>query len=361
MSGKQAKGFSGIFDRVRLVDLVQVASIGQMSADLKIHSAIGNGLINIRSGQIGHCESGPLCGEEALRHVLSWPGGSFEFKPEQGETPQSIKKSWEQFLVESILLRIEANMDPTDAESGFSGQIESMDLLDLAEMACLSKTDRVLRVKVEGHDGAMFFNASGICHAEYNTKSGESAFREMALAKSGTFESACPQGDEPVTINRPWDDLLVETKEYRDENWASTPRVSITNLPQQIQRMKLTGKIRLALTGPKEARMILSRDSNKMVQIAVISNPKLSKFEVVLIASFTTTYEEVFRKIASSREWMQLHQVRAALVNNPKCPIPIASKLIETLGYQDWRRIAASRSVPSAIRAMAKRLMSKKT
>ena len=66
ISETQSKGFSGILDRVRLMDLVQVAFIGDMSADLEIHSAMGSGLINIRSGQICHCETGPTSGEEAL-------------------------------------------------------------------------------------------------------------------------------------------------------------------------------------------------------------------------------------------------------------------------------------------------------
>lgn len=359
--GNQIKGFSGILDRVRLLDLVQVASIGEQSADLEIHSAMGYGLINIRSGQIGHCETGPICGEEALRRIFSWPGGHFEFKPEDNEIRQSINKTWEQLLIESILHRIEADPDSTDAENSFSGQIKGMDLLELVALACLSKADRILRVKAEGHRGAVFFNEQGICHVEYGANRGESAFSEMALAKTGTFESARPEGDGPVTIERPWDDLLVEAKRHRDENRAGAHRGGIMNFLQQVQRMKVGGKIRLALLGNKEVRMMLARDCNKIVQLAVMENPKLSEFEITLMASSRSADEEVLRKIAASREWMRLHQVRAALVNNPKCPLRIAGKLLETLGYQDWKRIAANRSVPSAIRENAKRLLSKKT
>ena len=96
--------------------------------------------------------------------------------------------------------------------------------------------------------------------------------------------------------------------------------------------MNAAEKIRLALMGNKESRTILARDSNRMVQLAVISNPKISESEVTLIAASRYTDEEVFRRIAASREWMRLHQVRLALVNNPRCPLPIAGKLIETLG-----------------------------
>jgi hypothetical protein len=360
-SGNQIKGFSGILDRVRLIDLIQVASVGEKSADLEIHSAMGYGLINIRSGQIAHSETGPICGEEALRRIVSWPGGHFEFKPEDGEIPQSIKKTWEQLLIESIVNRLEADPDSTVAENSFSGQIQGMDLLELVALACLSKADRVLRVKSEGCGGALFLNERGIRHAEYGANRGESAFSEMALAETGIFESILPEGDEPVTIERPWDDLLVEARRHRDENPAGAQEGGVTNFPQQVQRMKVAGKIRLALTGNKEARMMLARDSNRIVQLAVMNNPKLSEFEVTLIVSSMSTDEEVLRRIAVSREWMRLRQVRAALVNNPKCPIRIANKLIETLGHQDWKRIAANRSVASAIRANAKRLLSKKT
>jgi len=361
MSESQNKGFSGMLDRIRLMDLVQVASIGQMSADLEISSATGNGLITIRSGQVVHCETGAMSGEEALRRVLSWTGGSFEFRPPQFETRQSIELSWEQLLMESILNRIEAGVDQAQSESGFSGRIFSMDFLALAELACLSLEDRVLRIHIGENEGAVFFNSAGICHAEYRRKSGESAFKEMAPAEGGTFSSDFPQGDGPVTIERPWDELLVEAKKHRDEMRAGVPGIGLTNYLQQIQRMKLIAKIRLALSGPKEARMLLAREGNKLVQLAVMANPKLSEFEVALIASSRSTDEEVFRKIASNREWMRLHQVREALVNNPKCPIPIASKVIETLGYLDWKKIAASKSVASVVSAAAKRLISKKT
>ncbi len=359
-SGNQVKGFSGILDRVQLLDLAQVASIGEKSVDLEIRSAMGCGLINIRSGQIGHCETGPICGEEALRQIFCWPGGYFEFKPEDNQIRQSIKKTWEQLLIESILHRLEADPNSTGAENSFSGQIQGMDLLELVELACLSKANRVLRVKAEGQGGAVFFNERGICHVEYGAKRGESAFSELALEKTGTFESVRPEGDEPVTIERPWDDLLVEAKRHRDENRAGEQGGGITSFLQQVQRMKVSGKIRLALAGNKEARMTLARDANRVVQLAVIKNPKLSELEVTLMASSKSTYEEVFRKIAANREWMRLPQVRAALVNNPKCPVRIATKLIETLGHQDLKRIAASTSVASATRANAKRLMSKK-
>ncbi len=361
VSGKKNEGFSGMLGRVRLVDLAQVASLGDMSADLEIHSALGSGLINIRSGQICNSETGALAGEEALREILSWPSGSFEFKIEQTQIRQSIQKSWEQLLLESILHRIEVEPRSLGLESGFSGEIDGMDLLDLVQLACLSKVHRLLRVQTPEGSGIILLNERGIFHAECGSNKGESAFCEMALAKQGTFESSPLEEEEPVTIARPWEDVLVEAKKHRDENnWGGNNTGGLTFL-QHLQRMKVAEKIRLALMGNKESRVLLSRDSNRMVQLAVVSNPKLTESEVTLLASSKNTNEEVLRRIGASREWMRLHQVRVALVNNPKCPIGVSSKVIETLGQQDWKRIATSKSVPSVISSIAKRLLHKKT
>jgi len=46
--------FSGDFDRVQLVDLVQLVCLAHMSVDIDIESEEGAGRICIREGQIAH-------------------------------------------------------------------------------------------------------------------------------------------------------------------------------------------------------------------------------------------------------------------------------------------------------------------
>jgi hypothetical protein len=123
--------------------------------------------------------------------------------------------------------------------------------------------------------------------------------------------------------------------------------------------MKVADKVRLALSGDKETRAVLMRDSNKMVQLAVAGNPRLTEGEVALMAASRYSEDEVLRRIAATREWMQFYQVRLALVTNPKCPIPISTKVLETLGHRDWKRLAGNKSVPSLVSQMATRLLNK--
>ena len=59
------------------------------------------------------------------------------------------------------------------------------------------------------------------------------------------------------------------------------------------------------MTADKETRGILIRDSNRMIQVAVISNPKITDGEVAAIAYSRQVDDEVLRRIAAEKEWTQ--------------------------------------------------------
>jgi hypothetical protein len=124
-------------------------------------------------------------------------------------------------------------------------------------------------------------------------------------------------------------------------------------LTQQIQAMGVSEKIDLALKGSKEARGILLRDPNRVIQMAVISSPKLTDAEVMMIANNREINDEVLRYIAAKKEWMRIYPVKAALVSNPKTPLGIAMKLLPYLNIRDLSALAKSKSIPGALAAAA--------
>jgi len=113
--------------------------------------------------------------------------------------------------------------------------------------------------------------------------------------------------------------------------------------------MNVSEKLDFARKCSKEARIILIRDANKLVQMAVITSPKMTDSEVLAIANNRQVNEDVLRFIADRREWMKNYQVKAALVNNPKTPLPLALKLISALNQKDLSLIAKSKAVPRAL------------
>jgi hypothetical protein len=129
---------------------------------------------------------------------------------------------------------------------------------------------------------------------------------------------------------------------------------------QEIQMMPMPEKIRLAMTGDKEARGILIKDSNKQVQEAVLDNQRITDHEIVALVTSRITSEDILRKIADNRNWVKYYQVRLGLANNPKTPLPISLKLVDTLTLADLKRLGKSKAIPNVIATAAMRLAIKK-
>ena len=124
---------------------------------------------------------------------------------------------------------------------------------------------------------------------------------------------------------------------------------SIRSLFQKIQTMTVSEKLDLARKASKEARSILLRDSNKLVQLAVVNSPKITESEIIGIASNRQVSEDVLKEIAMNREWLRNYQVRLALVNNPKTPLSIALAQVSYLNQRDLGLLAKSKGVPRPI------------
>jgi len=124
--------------------------------------------------------------------------------------------------------------------------------------------------------------------------------------------------------------------------------------------MSAVEKIKTALTGNQEARMLLIRDSNKLVARAVLQSPKLSDAEVEGYASAKNVSEEVLRLIAGNRAFRKTYTVVRALINNPRAPIDITMPLVHRMNERDIKMLTQNRNVAEAIRSMAVKIIKAK-
>jgi len=143
----------------------------------------------------------------------------------------------------------------------------------------------------------------------------------------------------------------------RDDELTKADRETLI---QKISRMSAVEKIKAALTGNLETRMILVRDSNKLVARAVLQSPKLSNQEIESYAGARNVSEEVLRLIATNRKFMKTYVVARALINNPRAPIDLTMPLVIRLNERDLKGLAFNRNVPEAIRGMAIKLIKQK-
>ncbi len=132
------------------------------------------------------------------------------------------------------------------------------------------------------------------------------------------------------------------------------------NLTQRIAKLGVSERIKLATLGNKEARTILMRDPNKLVQAAVIGSPRITDGEVMNLAHSKTTSDEVLRRIYMSREWTRQYAIKLALVKNPKVPMAIAMRFLSTLRDSEVKDLANNKNVPSQVRLQAKKMTEKK-
>jgi len=126
---------------------------------------------------------------------------------------------------------------------------------------------------------------------------------------------------------------------------------------QQIQEMLVADKIKMALTGDKEWRTLLIRESNKQVNTAVLRNPRISEGEVLTIAKNRSSSDELIRIILLNRDWVKLYEMKKALIIHPRTPLQTAMRYMTFLAEKDIKELAKSREVGQAIVNNARRMI----
>lgn len=150
-------------------------------------------------------------------------------------------------------------------------------------------------------------------------------------------------------------DTIVVPEPLLEEKPLQGP--ATTNLLMQVRTMTLAERLKLALKGNRDARTLLLRDPNRLVQRFVLQNPRMTDEEVVALAKNRNVERELLDGICRRKEWVSNYQVRLALATNPKTPVMMALRFVPTLMPRDLRQLAKSKNVPSAICGMAKRLI----
>lgn len=128
----------------------------------------------------------------------------------------------------------------------------------------------------------------------------------------------------------------------------------------RIARMSVKDRIRFALKGTREVRMILIRDPNRPVCAAVIMNPRITDQEIETIAALKSVNEEVLRLIGMSRQWTRSYTVIHNLVRNPKTPVALSLNFLNRIQSRDLRGLGQNKNIPEVVRTMANRMYMKR-
>src|SRR6202795_3947859 len=127
-------------------------------------------------------------------------------------------------------------------------------------------------------------------------------------------------------------------------------------LLQRLAKMSVSERVQFAIKGGSEARRTLIRDSNKVVQRAVLQSPRLTDQEVEGFASMTSLTDEILRLIASNRKFRKNYTVVRNLLNNPKTPLDVSLHMLPMCNVMDLKKLTTNKNVPETLRTTATKL-----
>jgi hypothetical protein len=127
-------------------------------------------------------------------------------------------------------------------------------------------------------------------------------------------------------------------------------------LIQRVAKMTVSQRVQFAIKGGSEARRTLIRDSNKVVQRAVLQSPRLTDQEVEAFASMTSLTDEILRLIANNRAFRKNYAVVRNLMNNPKTPLDVTMHMLPMLNPVDLKRLTTNKNVAETLRTTAMKL-----
>jgi hypothetical protein len=163
--------------------------------------------------------------------------------------------------------------------------------------------------------------------------------------------------DQKVLLNELLSDAHIDEATLAEAAAEAEPDAARRQtLLQRLAKMSVAQRVQFAIKGGSEARRTLIRDSNKVVQRAVLQSPRLTEQEVEGFASMTSLTDEILRLIATNRNFRKNYTVVRNLINNPKTPLDTSLHLLPIINAIDLKRLCTNKNVPETLRTTAIKL-----
>lgn len=196
-------------------------------------------------------------------------------------------------------------------------------------------------------------------------------FPAFRLAAQAIMNQLIPEPTEEPTF----DDIhFLETEEHakaaelgededvieRDEEGEEHLVAKAVPLFKQLQDASISEKVRRAMLGNAVERLILVRDTNRLVSEAAARSPRMTENDAARIAASRAVSDDVLRIIANNRELTRSYQVKLNLIMNPRTPFTFTSRLMPHLRLTDLRSLSRSKNVPGAVQKVAKNQLARR-
>jgi hypothetical protein len=122
---------------------------------------------------------------------------------------------------------------------------------------------------------------------------------------------------------------------------------------EKLRGMTPPQKILLAPQADRLTRALLVQESDPQVLFALLKNPRLTLDEVVRVAKSTYLSFHSSELILKTSAWFANLDIRVALIQNAKTPLPFALRILPTLPDNEVRAIAKGSATSMALKQAA--------
>lgn len=204
---------------------------------------------------------------------------------------------------------------------------------------------------------------SEVINQYVNLKNPHSLILDTLHLICNNYPDKSPLCDEPLKDMPYQPDDAAENGELEEETIANDEESPNQNDEEFLSKYKMAQlmgigeKIKMALSGDKEWRSLLVKDSNKLVSGSVIKNPRITEAEILNLIKAGIQNDEISRLICANKEWIKNYSIRKALIENNRTPVQSSIRYLGTMGEKDLAYFAKSKNVASVISTLAKRLL----
>jgi predicted regulator of Ras-like GTPase activity (Roadblock/LC7/MglB family)/CheY-like chemotaxis protein len=143
--------------------------------------------------------------------MTAYPSNTYENQAMLGGSLRFIEKPFDIKVVRQIV------QDTLNAEEGFQGTVDGIDLMDIVQFNGLARATAALKVTTANSEGMIFFKNGNVVHAMCDSESGENAFFKIISFQGGSLQNI--RGVEPpvMSIKKSLESLLMEAASRSDE------------------------------------------------------------------------------------------------------------------------------------------------
>ncbi|NOZ19547.1 MAG: DUF4388 domain-containing protein [Planctomycetes bacterium] len=409
-----AHHIKGPLDLLSATEILQLFEMNHRNAVLRLEKNGETGIVHLRSGRAVHAKLGETEGDEAIFELLTWLHGGFEIEVAKGDVPETVIESISGLVMEGMRRvdeqRLQEEEDVKKREElsaktlkeleegklsapmrialakrylprGGSMPVENLIELvtdpnmEVRQQALESISELpsvVIRAVMEdmGTPDPVFYHVAPKFADEREVVT--AVMENPSCSDVAIARVAARATPETLSVLKEYKDRIAQSEEIKaaiarneglgakkpvDKKQTKKKAKKRGTLTSQLANMKFSEKIFMAKKGSDSERMILVRNPDRRLGLAVLESPKTTAGQVESIASMKSVNTEVLEEIASRNEWTNQYPIAKAIVLNPKTPGHAAAPLVKKLRDIDLKKLARDRNVHESVRNQAKRRM----